>query len=72
MKSEMADSRWWITWRHLTLYDVITEKLYHLVEQAQGYRIIVYLLRSDDLTEREARGVFHPPPPPLYHSGGMS
>ena len=66
----MADSRLWITWRYLTLYDVFAKKLYNIVEQVQGYRINVYLLRSD-LTEREASWVFHPPPP-LYRRVAMS
>ena len=57
---------------HIASIDVVSrhhQKLYHLVEQAQGYRINVYLSRSD-LTERESRAVFLPPFP-LYHGGGM-
>ena len=62
----MADPRWRVKWRHLTLRHHSHWIWYHFVEQAQGYPINVSLARCA-LTEQKPEGV--PSIYPLYDGG---
>lgn len=63
VKSKVADP----SWRHLSSYDVITNKnWYQLVKQAQGYLSNVNLFRCALRVRKEGfiKGRFHQPLPP--------